>query len=342
MTKGLLLTLLAGVMNGSFPLPMRYMRKWAWENTWAVWSVVALLGVPWALALLTVPRLAEVYAGAGSRALLQAAFFGALWGIAGFLFGLSVEMVGMSLTFAVVNGLSSAIGSWVPMLILHPGKILTAGGLILSAGVLGVVGGVILCSWAGNLRSTASREGKMQCEQVRDRVAFRRGLIVVFSCGILAPAFNLGFSFGQGIAAEAVKLGGSPAGSTNAILAVVLTGGFVMNIGYCLYRLTENRTFQRYAIPETGRYLLLGSLMGLLWIVSYSIYGSATTYMGNFGTVAGWPILMAIMTIASGLWDAAYGDWKGRALRMMALGVLVLIGAVSVVSYGMYRLQQGL
>jgi L-rhamnose-H+ transport protein len=150
MTKGLLLILLAGVMNGSFPLPMRYMRKWAWENTWAVWSVVALLAVPWTLALLTVPRLAEVYAGAGSRALLQAAFFGALWGIAGFLFGLSIEMVGMSLTFAVVNGLSSAIGSWVPMLMLHPGKILTAGGLILSAGVLGVVGGVILCSWAGN------------------------------------------------------------------------------------------------------------------------------------------------------------------------------------------------
>ncbi len=36
MARGLLLTVLAGVMNGSFPLPMRYMHKWAWENIWTV------------------------------------------------------------------------------------------------------------------------------------------------------------------------------------------------------------------------------------------------------------------------------------------------------------------
>ncbi len=332
MTKGLLLTVLAGVMNGVFPVPMRYMRKWPWENTWAIWSLVALFIVPWMLALLTVPRLFEVYTGAGLPSLFQAALFGCLWGIAGFLFGLSVEMVGMSLTFAVVNGVSSAVGSWVPMVVLHPGRLLTTGGLVLSAGVLGVVGGVILCSRAGSLRAGDAK---------RDPKGFRRGLMVLFACALLAPAFNLGFSFGKDISARAVQLGSVPAASTNAILAIVLTGGFVMNMGYCLYRLRRNRTFACYAIPETGRYLLLGILMGLLWIVSYAIYGSATTYMGSFGTVAGWPILMAVMTVASGLWDAARGDWKGSALRTMALGVLLLIAAVSVISYGAQGLEHG-
>jgi len=29
----------AGVLNASFALPMKFTRRWAWENTWAVWSV---------------------------------------------------------------------------------------------------------------------------------------------------------------------------------------------------------------------------------------------------------------------------------------------------------------
>ncbi len=341
MTKGLLLTVLAGVMNGSFPLPMKYMRKWAWENTWAVWSLVALLIVPWTLAILTVPHLEEVYSSVGPQTLLRAVLFGGLWGIAGFLFGLSVEMVGMSLTFAVVNGVSSAVGSLVPLVVLHPGKLLTGGGLILSTGVAGVVGGVVLCSCAAGSRPGDGSGEQSDGRTPQSRQRFRQGLIVCLGCALLAPAFNLGFSFGQDIAARAVTLGGAPAASTNAVLSVVLTGGFVVNMAYCLYRLKKNRSFVRYAIPESGRYLLLGTLMGLLWIVSYAIYGSATTQMGRFGTVAGWPILMAVMTVASGLWDTARGEWKGRALRTMTFGVLLLIAAVSAISYGIHRLGQG-
>ena len=31
---GILLLILAGAMNGSFTLPMKFTKKWAWENTW--------------------------------------------------------------------------------------------------------------------------------------------------------------------------------------------------------------------------------------------------------------------------------------------------------------------
>jgi len=49
--------------------------------------------------------------------------------------------------------------------------------------------------------------------------------------------------------------------------------------------------------------------------------------------------LMAMITIVSSLWDIAYGDWTKRPLRIMALGVIVLIGTVGVISYGMFCLQ---
>ena len=39
---GLILLIIAGGMNGSFTLPMKYTRRWAWENTWLAWTIFAL------------------------------------------------------------------------------------------------------------------------------------------------------------------------------------------------------------------------------------------------------------------------------------------------------------
>ena len=339
MLVGLLLIFLAGAMGAAFPVPMRYMSKWAWENTWSVFSLVALIVAPWLLAMVTVPHLGFVYAQAGGNAITFAAVFGFLWGIAQFLFGLSIELVGMSLTFAVVNGLSSALGSWIPLVVQHPGEIFSSGGLIVSAGVMGVVGGVVICSWAGHLRSRqqsppAAAEGLHAADS-----SFPRRLAVTIGSGILAPCLNLGIAFGQKIAVAAAHAGSSPAASTNAVLAIVLTAGFVTNIAYCLYRLQKNRTTRLFAIPETKKYLLLGILMGILWFSTFALYGSSTSYLGAFGTVVGWPMLMASITILSSLFDVAYGNWSSRPLRIMALGVVVLVGAVVVINFGMYRLQ---
>lgn len=59
---GFLLLVVAGIMNASFVLPMKFTRRWAWENTWAVWSALALLLMPFIAAVIAVPQLSHVYA----------------------------------------------------------------------------------------------------------------------------------------------------------------------------------------------------------------------------------------------------------------------------------------
>ena len=44
---GMCLLILAGMMNASFSLPMKFIRSWAWENTWLLWSIFALLASAW-------------------------------------------------------------------------------------------------------------------------------------------------------------------------------------------------------------------------------------------------------------------------------------------------------
>ena len=58
---GLSLVLLAGLLQGTFVLPMTLTRKWAWEHNWLVFSVLGMLALNWLLAGLLIPDLAAVY-----------------------------------------------------------------------------------------------------------------------------------------------------------------------------------------------------------------------------------------------------------------------------------------
>jgi len=111
-----------------------------------VWSALALLLMPLIAALITVPQLSDVYAQAGTRSVALVAACGLGWGIAQVLFGLAVDSIGIALAFAIVLGLSAAIGSLIPFLQLHSDKVLTPAGLGLIGGVLLVVTSRHLCS----------------------------------------------------------------------------------------------------------------------------------------------------------------------------------------------------
>jgi L-rhamnose-H+ transport protein len=204
MVAGVFLLVFAGVVGGSFAVPMRYMPKWAWENYWTIWSCVALVILPWSLAALTAPSLASVYSASGPRAVLSTASLGFLWGIAGFLFGLSVEMLGMSLTFAIVNGLGTAVGTWIPLVALHSEDLFTPGGIIISGGVCTVIVGVAICSWAGKLRSREAQAVRHGVHSAPATETFGTGLAIAVVSGVLGPCLNLGIAFGGRIPSSVV------------------------------------------------------------------------------------------------------------------------------------------
>ena len=56
---GLAIVLAAGLFQGSFMFPSKWMKGWAWENYWLIFATIAYLISPWLLALATVPQLAK-------------------------------------------------------------------------------------------------------------------------------------------------------------------------------------------------------------------------------------------------------------------------------------------
>src|SRR5579872_7127126 len=60
-SAGLILIILGGVMEGAFGAFMKKTPNWNWENIWGAGSLLALLLIPWSVALATIPGLWEVY-----------------------------------------------------------------------------------------------------------------------------------------------------------------------------------------------------------------------------------------------------------------------------------------
>ncbi len=76
---GFLLVLLAGLLQGTFILPMTLVRKWDWEHTWATFSLLGMILFNWIITLLFVPSIFAVYVASPPRDLAILALFGLGW-----------------------------------------------------------------------------------------------------------------------------------------------------------------------------------------------------------------------------------------------------------------------
>jgi len=327
------LTVVAGgLLHGSFALPMKKIANWKWENTWLVYSVAGLILAPFALALATVPSLGKVYSGSALPTLALIVLCGIGWGAGSTLFGLAIARVGMALAFAIILGITSSVGSLLPLLILNPGELFSRRGQLLMVGLVLVIAGIIVCSKAGALREKNQKPDA----QPGGKSGFMTGLVICLASGILSPALNFGFVFGEPLKKAAIAAGASGDFAGNAVWALALAGGFCVNAGYAVYLLARNGTWGHFTQAGTPLGYWLGAcLMGLLWYSGISIYGMGAAAMGPLGGVLGWPIFMSVVIIMANVLGAATGEWKGagpRAVRLSWTGICVLVIAITVIA----------
>ena len=322
---GFLLLVAASLMNSTFTLPMKFTRRWAWENTWLAWTIFALILLPTTAALFTLPDLDAVYRAAGSGLLWHVAGFGAGWGLAQVFFGLAVEAIGIALTFSLVLGTSAAMGALIPMLLLHPAKLHTPAGHSLLIGIGLLLLGVAICAVAATLRENA-----MPAQGRTRRGSATAGLILAIGCGCLASFQNFGLAFGMPLLHIAIEHGAGVSNAANAVWLPLFVAGAIPNLFYCGYLLKKNSSGIRFARGGLHHWLL-AFVMGAFWFGSNLLYGASVSKMGSLGPAVGWPLYMSLIVVAASLVGIVTGEWKQSGRRPVAVqlaGVGVLIVAI--------------
>jgi L-rhamnose-H+ transport protein len=327
MTGAATLALGAGVLNGSFATPTRFMGRWKWENVWALWALFAMLVLPWAVAFITVPHLLASYQATEVRqALLLVIVFGAGYGVAAICFGLGIDAIGIALNFAIALGTATVVGSAIPLFWLHSASAFTRQGFVIEAGILVITVGIVLCGIAGRAKERDQQHELKPTE--RPRPAFAKGLVLAIVAGAGSAFQNFGLAFGGPLLHRAAELGTEQSYQANVIWAPLLTATFVPYLLFCARLWKKNRSWGLFFAPKTASHWLFGFLMGALWFSSIVAYGAVAARMGDLGPVLGWPLFMSAIILTSNVWGFALGEWKGasrRSLITMFAGLSVLI-----------------
>ena len=131
---GLLIIAVGSFGQSSSYVPIKKVREWSWESFWLVQGIFAWLVFPLLGALIAVPEGGSLFTLLGEGGALKAVVYGALWGVGGLTFGLSMRYLGVALGQSISLGTCSAFGTLLPALfagtdLLHgQGLVLLLGG----------------------------------------------------------------------------------------------------------------------------------------------------------------------------------------------------------------------
>lgn len=339
---GVILHAIGGLAAASFYIPYKKVSGWAWENYWLAGGFFSWIVAPWMLALLIVPETPAILAAAPGRSLVWTYVFGALWGIGGLTFGLTMRYLGIALGYAIALGLCAVFGTLVPP--IFKGEIAdiaaSGSGQVILLGVLVCVAGIALSGRAG-----MQKERELSDEQKKGSVRefnFGKGVLVAVLAGVLSAAMAFGFAAGKPIADMAVEQGAPPLWQNLPVLIVVLLGGFTTNFIWCAGLISRRKSWGQYRTRPTeasaglGANYLFCALAGLTWYLQFFFYGMGSTQMGAY-EFSSWTLHMASIIIFSTLWGIALKEWKGTSKAThawIAAGLVVLILSTIVIGYG--------
>jgi len=327
---GFALVFIAALSGGALAVPLKQRRQFELENIYIPSTLVMMLILPFAMAAILMPNWQQAVHAAGAAAVWRGAAFGFGWGVGALLFGYGVTMAGMSVGFATIMGINTAVGSLLPFLVKSPADLLTSGGLVILLGIAGCVAGVVVCGRGGFLR-------ERQTGVSDQRRGFGRALLVCAASGVLSACANLGFAFSSRVGEEAQKLGVSPVFSTLASWMPVFWGATVALLLWFGGLQIKRGTWRKNFGPDAAHDWLMGVLMGIIWFVATIPYGMGAYYLGRLGTSVGWAVYMAFTLLVANIFGFITREWTGappRAFRTLYAGLSVLVAAIVVLAIG--------
>lgn len=244
---GVLYHWIGGLASGSFYVPYRGVKRWAWETFWLAGGFFSWIIAPWFFAALMTKDLLPVLRETSSTVFFWTFFFGLLWGIGGLTFGLTMRYLGLSLGMAVVLGLCAAFGTLIPP--IFRGEFMTqvvgtSSGRIILLGIFVCLLGIAAAGMAGIYKEKA-----MSPEQQKETIEefdLKKGVGVAILSGVMSACFAYGLAAGDPIKALTIKHGTPDLWQGLPVLVVVLLGGFTTNFIWCVILNVRNKTGYQY------------------------------------------------------------------------------------------------
>lgn len=274
--------------------------------------------------------------------IVNTTLLGALFGIGGTAFGISIRYIGFSITYAIAIGTSCVLGTlFMPVVSGELAALLAKRGIGWVLGGVGVAAiGIFLSGLAGWFKDIDLRNADARLE----KFDLGKGLFFCSLAGVLSAVFGISLDVGKPIAVIAAAHGAGQF-EGNVVYIFSCGGAYVSTTVYCLFLHLRQNTLREYVeLTECGQRaslsvnFFMASLTGLLWYGQFFIYGLGQVRMGEYKFTS-WAIINAMIVLFSAVVGLMMREWKGCRLRTWATlsaAFVALLAAVGLMTYGNY------
>jgi len=322
----------------SFYAPIGKVKRWSWETTWAVAGLFSWILLPICVSIFLLPDFCGFYATLDSQVVLRTFLFGCMWGIGNVSYGLTMRYLGMSLGIGIAIGVTLVVGTLIPP-ILH-GQFFymftTHGGFLTLAGILTALLGVSIVSFAGHKKEQQLGSTALQFN-------LKKGLLLAGMCGVFSSGMSFAIDAAKPIEASALHLGVQPLYAALPSYVIIMGGGALINLSYCIVRLIvmSDLSFKadcsqpwKIIVQNAG----LAAAGGTMWYLQFFFYAWGAANIAQRLSYVNWMLHMSGYVLFGGLVGLALGEWRkvdANPVRLLWLGMIIIILAANLVGLGM-------
>jgi L-rhamnose-H+ transport protein len=332
LSQGIVIVVLAGLIMGTSPWPLKLMRRFQYEHFAFVSMLLALVVLPWAITLRYCPAPFAALGEVDRGILLRANLFTFCWGIAQVLALLCFVRIGVSLTYGILCSIGAAVGVVTPMIFKASGvfqgapDLLSRTGLIIVSGAAVMVVGVLFASLAGLERERLKTPSAAKSGDAGGRFAI--GLMMVVMAGVLSTGWGFAFTYNQAPIIEAMKRHGAddfPA--SIAVWAIALLGAALPNVLYPAWLMARNKSWN--VLARCPGEIGLSLIYGVLFFAPSALLGAGMVKLGELGASVGWGLVQGTLILGGQGLGFVSGEWRGvhgkpRFQIYLAIAILVL------------------
>lgn len=332
---GIFYHLLGALAAASFYIPIQWVKNWEWEASWLVNGIASWVIMPVLVSSLLLPDVVAFYLAVPADIVLRTYMFGALWGLGGLTFGMTLRYLGLSVGYGVAIGITLVVGTLMPP--LFGGKFFqlfsSRAGVMALFGVLIAVIGIAVTSLAGRMKED---ESGIKSQEFN----VRKGVMIAMFCGVASAFMAFAIDAAEPIQRMALTQGVDPLYQVMPGYVIIMFGGFTTNLIYCLIKGRKNHTLQKIRQDPSHfwRNIILSATGGVIWYLQFFFYGWGHVQMVGvkLGFVS-WTFHMSMLVLCGGIWGFILKEWKNcsnKPLRYQLSGMAMIVVSTLVIGLG--------
>ncbi len=329
---GIFYHLLGALAAASFYIPIGLIKNWKWEVSWLINGIASWIIMPLLVTFILIPNFMSFFASIPFNVLLKTYIFGALWGIGGLTFGMTLRYLGLSIGYGVAIGLTLVIGTLTPPLL--SGELVrlisSKAGAFALLGVAVALIGIAITSKAGLIK-------EKETGSTTKEFHLKKGLIIAVICGITSSFMAFAIEAGKPIQEAALAAGVDELYKIMPSYVFIMLGGFTTNSIYCLFKAKQNKAVAELMQDRTDflKNICLASLGGVIWYMQFFFYGWGHVQMEGVGlSFISWTFHMSMLVLCGGVLGFVLREWKGcsrYAIKYQLIGMGVIIGSTMII-----------